>query len=67
MPIYRSSRPSDPLFFHSGGRFDASDPNSPEEKQGWYFSDETWADYHGPYSSYGECELAIEKYVKECL
>ena len=67
MPTYKSNVVGDPIFYHSGGKLDESDPNSPVEGKGWYFCDETWSEYHGPYQSYGECEGAIEYYVKECL
>ena len=43
-------------------------PNPIFEKDNlWYFYDETWANYHGPYNSKAEAKVALNRYCEEVL
>src|SRR4051812_33293660 len=55
----------DPVFFHVGGRInDADNPEAttPIEPMGWYYWDETWAQYTGPFKSYNEANSDLIAY-----
>lgn len=44
------------------------DPVYVEEFSGlWYFSDETWATYYGPYTSEDDARLMFRKYCDTVL
>ena len=38
-----------------------------EEKDGWYFYDETWSDKYGPYKSFRKCHKKFSKYCFDNL
>jgi len=54
----------DPVFPHMGGPIGGY-KDGPFELPGWYFWDETWADYHGPFSTRDEAEDALIEYAKQ--
>lgn len=37
------------------------------EKGGWIFWDETWSDWHGPFSNMTACGIALRKYCEDHL
>lgn len=49
------------VFVHMGGLIYT---DGPIELPGWYFWDETWADYHGPFATKEEADTAIMNYAK---
>lgn len=58
------------MFAHMGGPiYDVGMPNNPApiEDAGWYFWDETWANYHGPFATREECSESLDRYCKEYL
>ncbi len=59
----------DPVFLHVGGEIwnKSEIPNEPESPQGWYFWDEEYENYYGPYSSHEEAMKEIQRYAKEIL
>jgi NTP pyrophosphatase (non-canonical NTP hydrolase) len=50
------------IFEHRHGGPISKERNAVAELPGWYFWDETQADYHGPFGTLGECSEALKKY-----
>lgn len=57
-----------PVFYHpeDGPIFeDVSWDPAPWEANGWYFWDETWVNYYGPYSSEEEANKKCQEYAEQ--
>lgn len=50
---------SNPIFYHLGGKIQDKD-----EPEGWYFWDETWSHYEGPWDTYEFAAQALAQYVE---
>lgn len=56
------------VFFHAGGSVhDADMPAelslAPQEPMGWYFWQEDWCNYSGPYESYDQANYELGAYI----
>jgi hypothetical protein len=59
-PTVTSGAKGDPLFHHPGGKMWEGAPE--ESPKGFYFWDETWTNFHGPFKSESKARLALKKY-----
>lgn len=53
---------ADPVFHHDGGAM--RDDGSDVEPEGWYFWNEDWASYQGPWPTEPEARAYLAEYVK---
>lgn len=53
----------DCVFHHLHGEIIGGLPAAP----GWYFWDETWTEYHGPYRTSDAARVAVDDYCEEVL
>jgi hypothetical protein len=52
----------DPVFYHDGGGI-YDDDLEQKEPAGWYFWDETWSSYVGPYTTEGQARRMLKEYA----
>jgi hypothetical protein len=56
----------DPIFYHKGGSIQAL-RHGKLDAPGWYWWDETWASYYGPFATREIAEANCQAYVDEVL
>lgn len=52
----------DPIFYHGGGPI--YDDDCTDEPKGWYFWDEVWVHYIGPYFTKEQAAKMLQEYAE---